>query len=480
MKYYKPYDSFTFFIVSLLCTIGLGLTTCSIQAKQCLDQAIVIVNDSIITERDLERHLIELQKQQGELEIPNSMDGTGNHRPDRKNALDSLINTELTLQKAKLVADNISDAQFNQLITRIPQEMRAQLPMHEDMKQFKQTLIAQQLTYEALNRYNIKPTEPEIEEELKKLPSYPAETAPLEYHIKDYTPDLVNRSTTGSTSFHFVNPFLESLLKLIWPFQNNTLEHHNAMPSKQVHMPRDVLPLRPASEMNADIKQAFKERYSEDATEFLHLKVQDLGWRSAKQLPAEYVEAIQKRNPEIGAFIGPFRILNQLHYIKFLGKRGEEVMSHAGHILIASHTENDAAIEQKLKNIRELCLKQKNFEAQAKQHSEDPDSLFKGGDLGWVMPGTTNPIFEQHLHQLKVGEISMPFKTPKGWHIVRVIARQTLTPNHPMFKRYFAENIISRRKMMEALESWHEELRSHAYIKWLEPKFSDPIKRNNE
>lgn len=64
-----------------------------------------------------------------------------------------------------------------------------------------------------------------------------------------------------------------------------------------------------------------------------------------------------------------------------------------------------------------------DFKALAKQFSDDPGSKDNGGVYENVKYGSFVPEFEQVAQQLKPGEISKPFKTQYGYHILQVIKK---------------------------------------------------------
>jgi peptidyl-prolyl cis-trans isomerase SurA len=69
-------------------------------------------------------------------------------------------------------------------------------------------------------------------------------------------------------------------------------------------------------------------------------------------------------------------------------------------------------------------LKGENFTELAMKNSEDPSAQYNGGDLGYVGRGAMVPEFEAHGIQVKLGEISQPFKSPFGFHIMQLIGSQ--------------------------------------------------------
>jgi peptidyl-prolyl cis-trans isomerase SurA len=98
----------------------------------------------------------------------------------------------------------------------------------------------------------------------------------------------------------------------------------------------------------------------------------------------------------------------------------------------------------------------------AKQNSED-SSAAKGGDLGWVAPGDTVPEFERVMNTLKPGEVSEPFQTPFGWHLVQVIERRSEALSDER-KKAAAKQAIRARKADEAYQDWLRQQRDRAFV----------------
>lgn len=95
----------------------------------------------------------------------------------------------------------------------------------------------------------------------------------------------------------------------------------------------------------------------------------------------------------------------------------------ASHILIAA--EGDAAAKQKAKAkaddiYAQLKKNPKEFAALAKQHSQDPGSAAKGGDLGFFERGNMVKSFDDAVFGMKPGEIAPPVETEFGYHIIRL------------------------------------------------------------
>ena len=101
--------------------------------------------------------------------------------------------------------------------------------------------------------------------------------------------------------------------------------------------------------------------------------------------------------------------------------------AHVSHILFKTIGKTDAEVQETRRKAEDVLKKAKHggkFEDLAKQFSEDTTKE-KGGDLGWIVPGQTVPEFEQSAFSLAPGTISDLVKTQYGFHIIKVLERQT-------------------------------------------------------
>jgi len=140
---------------------------------------------------------------------------------------------------------------------------------------------------------------------------------------------------------------------------------------------------------------------------------------------------------------------------------------HARHILLKTNElEDDQTVETKLANIRERVLTGgEDFGAIAAVTSQDPSSAADGGDLGWAGPGSFVPDFEKQLDTLKDNEISQPFKTQYGWHIVQLLGRRQHDATEDVKRnRAFAE--LREAKAEEETELWLRRLRDEAFVEY--------------
>ena len=101
---------------------------------------------------------------------------------------------------------------------------------------------------------------------------------------------------------------------------------------------------------------------------------------------------------------------------------------HVQHILFRTVGKTDAEVEEVSKKAEDVLKQAKEgakFDELAKKYSEDPGSKDKGGDLSWIHQGQTVPEFEKTAFSLAPGQISDLVKTQYGFHIIKVLEKQT-------------------------------------------------------
>lgn len=192
----------------------------------------------------------------------------------------------------------------------------------------------------------------------------------------------------------------------------------------------------------------------------------DLGWRKSGQLPTVFANIVP--NMQKGAISELIRSPSGFHIIKLLEQRGGEqhivTQTHARHILIRTNELiGDAQAQAQLQQIKQRLIGGNSFADLARTHSDDKASAAKGGDLGWSSPGQMVPAFEAMMDKLKPGEISEPFESNFGWHIVEVLERRT-HDDTAEFQRNNARKQLIDRKVAEEQELWLRRLRDEAYV----------------
>jgi len=136
----------------------------------------------------------------------------------------------------------------------------------------------------------------------------------------------------------------------------------------------------------------------------------------------------------------------------------------ARHILVrVDDQQSDAAAKAKIDTLRARIAGGADFQAVAKESSEDNNSRGQGGDLGWFPAGAFGPDFGRQVEGIADGGVSQPFRTDAGWHIVqRVATRQTDVGVDN--QRAQVRETIGRRKLEEEYNRFLQELRGEAYV----------------
>jgi peptidyl-prolyl cis-trans isomerase SurA len=169
-----------------------------------------------------------------------------------------------------------------------------------------------------------------------------------------------------------------------------------------------------------------------------------------------------------GEVSDPLRSPSGFHIVKLTDVKGSgpEIITqtNARHILIRTNelvSDDDARI--RLSQLRMRIVGGDDFATLARSHSDDTGTALRGGDLGWVNPGDTVPEFEQAMNALEAGQISQPFQSPFGWHIVQVVERKRQDTTEELM-RLKAREAIKERKADEAVDLWLRRLRDEAYV----------------
>jgi peptidyl-prolyl cis-trans isomerase SurA len=195
-----------------------------------------------------------------------------------------------------------------------------------------------------------------------------------------------------------------------------------------------------------------------------------LGWRKGPELPTFLGEVIA--GLKAGDVTQPIRTPSGFHIVKLNEIRGNSTSSiinqvHVRHILLKpNELQDDATVQQKLSTIRDRIVnKGENFAAVAAVVSEDPGSASEGGDMGWTGPGAFVPEFEKQIAQLQPDEISEPFRTQFGWHIVQLLGRRQFDNTQDLIRQR-AFQALRESKADEETELWLRRLRDEAYVEY--------------
>ncbi len=424
-------------IAALLCVLGSNSATAQNRTLSdngvMLDRVAAVVNDGVVLRSELEEQMSlvsERLKAQG-LEMP-PVDVL------RQQVLERLILQELQIQRAQRAGIRVNDENLNQALAEVAQRNNiglAQLPaalaaQGIDYGAYRET-VRREMTIQVLQqrdviqRINVSPRE--LEQFLEKQKSRPSE----------------------------LNEYNLSHILIAVPQEATPQQLEDA-----TRRAEDVVSRARQGEDFARLAVA----YSNSQTA---LEGGALGWRRGPEIPTVLADLVVGLKP--GEVSAPLRTPSGYHIVRLNEVRGADQQvvieqTRARHILLKpTEIQDDATVEQRLREVRERILKGEDFAVLAKTLSEDPGSGAEGGDLGWTAPGTFVPEFDAVLASLRENEISEPFRTQFGWHIVQLLGKRQYDSTDEL-RRQRAFLQLRGSKADEETELWLRRLRDEAYV----------------
>jgi peptidyl-prolyl cis-trans isomerase SurA len=430
-------------LFSTILLTSLLLISCTVQsAVEELDYIVAIVNDDVITKSELENKTQEMvaQMSQARSKLPPM-------KIIQAQILERMIAKRLQLQAANRLGLSVDDATVTKAISNIAETNKITL------LQLRETLEADGISF------------PLFREQLRE--------DILINRLKQK--EVINRIAITEQD---VNNFLAR--------ETGSSRHRTAV--RLLH----ILIATPEGASPQDVQQA-KKRAAEihqqltQGADFGELAISysdgrqaleggDLGWIETSRIPTLFTSVVDKM--DAGSISEPVRNASGFHIVKLTEVKGGEKLiidqTHARHILInTNEIVSDNEARQRLEALRERIIDGDAFETLARSHSDDKASAIKGGDLGWTSPGDLVPQFEEQMNALEIDEISQPFKTQFGWHIVQPLERRQHDNTEEALKNR-ARREIQKQKSEEAIELWLRRLRDEAYVEVLLEELNTP------
>ena len=193
----------------------------------------------------------------------------------------------------------------------------------------------------------------------------------------------------------------------------------------------------------------------------------DMGFRSLSDIPAELAARVSPLQDGQTTELIPVR--DGIHILKLVERKGGDQKAivpqyQTRHILIQpSEVVSPENAKQMIDSLYSRLQKGEDFAVLASTYSNDPGSARDGGSLGWVTPGMMVPEFDDKMKNTPKGQISEPFQSQFGWHILQV----TDTRQQDMTKEYqerMARQLLGERQFDAELDSWLREIRNNAFV----------------
>ena len=193
----------------------------------------------------------------------------------------------------------------------------------------------------------------------------------------------------------------------------------------------------------------------------------DLGWRTAGALPTLFADEVDDMS--VGSVSPVIETGSGYNLSRLADQRGGQAAqliteTRARHILLQPNAIRDEyETRERAAELLDELKGGRDFAEAAREYSDDSGSANQGGDLGWQGPGSFVPEFEQRLAELEANEISEPFETQFGIHIVQLLERRTRDSAEDIARNQ-ARMAIRQRKIAEEYDDWLRRQRAEAYV----------------
>ena len=399
---------------------------------QLLDRVIAVVDSGIIMESQLNDRVqsIVFRLRQNGTELPPK-------KELENQVLERLIVEEIQLQMAERAGIKISDEELNSTISQIANQNQM------DLEDFKESLDSNGESYRGFRE--------SIEREM--IISR-VQRAKVGRNIQISEQEIENFLNSEEGKNKLAEQYdVQQILISLRGDASNSLKEEAEEKVKEV-----------MSKLNDD--ESFEKIAATYSAGQNALEGGSLGWRKESELPSLFAETVVKL--KAGEVSDPIRSGAGFHILKLREKRGNTVkyedQTLVRHILVQpSEIRSETQTELLINEIYTKLEEGEDFKILARQYSEDPGSKMGGGDLGWTASGTFTPEFESVMNNSELNEVSKPFKSQFGWHILEVLDRRNEDVSEEQRKNG-AFRIIFDRKFEQELQRTLIELRAEAFV----------------
>ena len=417
--------------------------------SKILDQAIVIIENDVITQTEYQKKL---------RFILNQYQLTGSQPPQDmeafyKQVLENMIQKRLQIQFARKAGLEIKEWMIDKSMENMAK--RANLSLTD----FREKIIESGVDY-SVYRENLK--EDLITREIQRRV--------ISQRIKISEKEIDEFIEHQSHVFKENNEYKISLV-LVSVKETPSINEKNAAKNK-INMVKERF-------LSGENFASLARMYSDSGNA---LDGGDLGWRKISEVPEIFLSFLENMNK--GDISEIIETLNGF-YVFFLEDKKEmenvEIEERkVRHILIKTNAivTNEIA-ENKLKELKSRIDNGESFSDLAKAYSEDTMSAANGGELEWSPPGTFVPQFEDKIDLLPLKEISEPFLTQFGWHILEVLDKRK-QDNTEIIKRNLARQYLISGRSREVIDSWIIELKEKNFIKYVTESKKKSFISNNK
>ncbi len=417
-------------------TLGLILSVATLagssllhSAEQALDSIIAVVNDDIILSTDFESERARLLRQP----TPNMPQGADLDRA----VFERLIVQSLQLQQARQRGIRVDDSNLQRTLEGMARNNNMSLnQLREalsrdgvDFLEFRESIRREMIISTLMQR--------EVESNLRIS----------DEEVNDYL-----RTTSGGDNDSYE---LEHILVKL-PQQADTTQVENAQ-----QIARQIASAARDGQSFSALVEAQRTSLGDN------IEGGNLGWRSPVDLPDLFVG--QLPGMQIGDVTEPLRSPAGFHVLKLLDQRSKDTRQvsrvQARHILISTRSgRSTAQAEQEITRLRAMLAEGRTFESLARDFSDDKNTAADGGNLGWFNAGEMVPVFERKAFSAKLNEVTQPFQTQFGWHLMEVLDREYSDSAGDENATERARQQLRQTRAEEQFQEWLQRLRDSAYV----------------
>lgn len=406
----------------------------SIHSQEVVDKIVAIVNDDIILQSELLQFALNLAFQ---MRMDPRLDAE-KFKELQNQVLENMINQKILIAKAEEDTIKVEDRQVDTVLDQQIDRMIEQVGSVEKLEEYMGAPLGKiKRDFREDVRDNLK-VESLKAQKMQKIQISRREVDQFYATMKDSLPEF--KETVD----------ISHILLNIKPGKEA---------EEQAYQKISEIAIRLKS--GEDFSELAKQ-YSEDPGS--KTRGGELGFFQRGEFIREFEEVAYELQP--GDISGIVKTEHGFHIIQMIERRGEKI--NVRHILIRlGATQDDAlATEQKINEIRKVLDEPgADFVELAKKYSDDETTDEQGGHLGqFAVDELQEKEFKNAIATLNPGEISQPFKTRFGWHILKLNDRKearelTIQKDWEQIEKW-ALNI----KQQEELNKWLQELKKDTYI----------------
>ena len=190
----------------------------------------------------------------------------------------------------------------------------------------------------------------------------------------------------------------------------------------------------------------------------------DLGWRKLGDIPSMFADVVPSLSVGDVTKVSSSSGFHLVYLADAVGGERLVRQTDVRHILIKpTEVLSEEAAEAFALELKTRIGDGESFGDLARQHSDDIGSAAEGGELGWTNPGQMVPEFEAAMADAAEGEVTNPFRSEFGWHILEVKGRRDKDFSSQVQRNQVA-GYIRDQKYQEELDAWLRKIREEAFV----------------